>query len=84
MAVLVYEPLHLTPREDEVFRLLVSGKTTAEIAGDLVITRHTAREYVARIYAKLGVHSRSELIARAVALGILTLLYKGEVIPVRS
>ena len=77
----VYQPLRLTPREDEVFRLLVSGKTTAEIAADLVIARHTAREHVARIYAKFDVHSRSELIARAVSLGILTLLYKGEVIP---
>lgn len=70
----------LTQREEDVFRLLVSGKTYSQIASDLYIGKHTAREYIARLYRKFQVHSRSELISRAVSSGVLLLVFKGEVI----
>jgi DNA-binding CsgD family transcriptional regulator len=70
----------LTRREEEVLHLLFSGKTNSEIATALYISRHTAREHMGSIYAKLEVHTRSQLFARAVASGLLTLVYKGHVI----
>jgi DNA-binding CsgD family transcriptional regulator len=74
-----YRGLRLTRREEEVFRLLIVGKTHREISRELCITRHTAREYIARIYLKLDVHSRSELIDRALSNGHLRLVFNEDV-----
>ncbi|MFZ5817491.1 MAG: response regulator transcription factor [Bacillota bacterium] len=61
----------MTPRERDVFRLLALGRTSREIARELYLTHNTAREYVQRIYQKLSVQRRSELISRGVELGYL-------------
>ena len=50
----------LTPREEEILRLLVSGRSNPEIAEALYISRATARTHVSNILAKLGVGSRTE------------------------
>lgn len=55
----------LTPREHEVFHLLVSGMTNAEIASSLVISRETVKLHVHHIYDKLGVRSRAALTVAA-------------------
>lgn len=52
----------LTPRETEVFLLLASGKTSTSIAEELVVAESTVRTHTKKIYAKLGVHSRMELV----------------------
>jgi len=48
----------LTPREAEVIRLLCSGLATKEIAAELGIAPETAKDYIGRVYAKLGVNDR--------------------------
>ncbi len=53
----------LTAREHEVFGLLAEGRSAPFIAEYLSIERSTAKTHVARIYAKLGVHTRQELIS---------------------
>lgn len=60
----------LTPREREVAGLVAEGLTNRQIAGRLVLTEKTAANHVARIFDKLGVHSRGQLAARAVELGL--------------
>jgi len=54
----------LTNREREVVTLLISGCSTKSIADQTELTVATVHTYLKRIYAKLGVHSRVELIAR--------------------
>jgi DNA-binding NarL/FixJ family response regulator len=54
-----------TPRELEIIRLLVDGKTNKEIAAALGITVRTVETHRANIMLKLGVHSISELIRYA-------------------
>ena len=58
----------LSPREREVLRLLVEGKTDQEIAYALGLSYRTVTTHVARAYAKLGVRSRAA--AAAVRRGI--------------
>ncbi len=59
-------PSLLTPREIEVARLLVDGKTNPEIAAELFISERTVQSHVANIMAKLGVSSRTAVAARVV------------------
>lgn len=54
----------LTPRERDVVKLLVSGASTREIADRTSLTVATVNTYLKRIFSKLGVHSRVELVAR--------------------
>jgi LuxR family transcriptional regulator, maltose regulon positive regulatory protein len=57
----------LSPREQEVYELLVQGRANHEIAKTLFISQSTAKLHVRHIYEKLGVHSRAEA-ARIAAL----------------
>ena len=54
----------LTPRERDVVSLLVAGSSTRDIAAETGLTVSTVNTYLKRIFSKLGVHSRVELIAR--------------------
>ncbi|MFT5353316.1 MAG: DNA-binding CsgD family transcriptional regulator [Polyangiales bacterium] len=56
----------LTPRERHIVELLVSGRSTKQIASDAGLTVSTVNTYLKRVFAKLGVHSRVELVARVV------------------
>jgi DNA-binding NarL/FixJ family response regulator len=53
----------LGPREQQVLKLLVDGLAYKEIAGELGITTNTVGTYVRRIYEKLHVRSRREIIS---------------------
>lgn len=49
----------LTPREREVLELICRGRTDAEIATTLGLSRNTVRNHVAALYGKIGVNRRS-------------------------
>jgi DNA-binding CsgD family transcriptional regulator len=55
--------LPVSRREAEVLARLAQGQMNAGIANDLEISPHTVSRHVERIYAKLGVHNRSEATA---------------------
>ncbi len=52
----------LTPRERDVALLLAHGRTASYIGSELALSTNTVRGYVQEVYAKLGVHSKQELI----------------------
>ncbi|WP_405057167.1 helix-turn-helix transcriptional regulator [Kribbella sp. NBC_01505] len=53
----------LTTREREICLEVISGHTTAEIAGRLSISPHTIQDHLKAAFAKVGVRSRGELVA---------------------
>ncbi|MEM7344337.1 MAG: LuxR C-terminal-related transcriptional regulator [Chloroflexota bacterium] len=61
----------LTPREQEVLRLIAAGRTNPEIATELIIAVTTVKTHVKNIYGKLQVTKRFEAIAQAKALNLL-------------
>ncbi|UOQ91106.1 LuxR C-terminal-related transcriptional regulator [Agromyces endophyticus] len=54
----------VSPRERDVCLDLVSGSSTAQIAAHLHLSPHTVHDHMKSIYGKVGVGSRSELVAR--------------------
>ena len=54
----------LSPREREVAELVLGGKRNTEIARELFLSLKTVESHTRNIYAKLGVRSRVEFIAR--------------------
>jgi len=61
----------LTPREQEVIRLLAEGISTRVIADKLFISPKTVENHRANIMNKLGVHTTFELIRYAARLGLI-------------
>lgn len=56
------EPLEeLTNREEEVYRLLIAGRSNTEISESLLISKHTTKNHISNIYKKLSVNDRIEL-----------------------
>jgi predicted ATPase/DNA-binding CsgD family transcriptional regulator len=60
----------LSPRETQVAALVARGLTNREIATALVITEHTAMRHLEHILSKLGLRSRTQVAAWAVAHGV--------------
>ena len=58
-------PLHLTPRQVEVLRLLEQGRSTKQIAAELHLSTETVRNHIRRLFRALGVNSRLEAVAAA-------------------
>jgi DNA-binding CsgD family transcriptional regulator len=55
----------LTPTEDRVVQLVAEGKTNREVADALFVTVKTVEANLTRIFRKLGIRSRAELIRKA-------------------
>ena len=62
----------LTPREEDVLRLLARGYTNPEIGEELVISLKTVETHRAHILGKLGLRKRAELVQYAQTHGLLT------------
>ncbi|MEM7119267.1 MAG: response regulator transcription factor [Chloroflexota bacterium] len=60
----------LTPREREVLKLLAEGQRNQEIAETLGVTHQSVRNYVQRVYRKIGVETRVEATLFALKRGI--------------
>lgn len=52
----------LTAREEEILRLVAEGLSNAEIASRLGLRRQTVKNHVHRVFEKLDVHRRSEVL----------------------
>jgi predicted ATPase/DNA-binding CsgD family transcriptional regulator len=61
----------LTPRENDVLRLLVAGLSTDAIATELHISPRTVKVHIARILEKFGVSSRAAAVTRAYQSGLV-------------
>ena len=55
-------PFGLTPREMDIVRTISEGRTNQEIAESLSISLSTVKHYVTRVFDKLGVFNRVELV----------------------
>jgi DNA-binding NarL/FixJ family response regulator len=60
----------LSPRQRQIMTLLASGMTAHHIAREMSLSEKTVRNYLTRIYSKLGVHSQYEALLRW--LGVLS------------
>lgn len=54
----------LTPREADVLEHIAAGRTNPQIAAELFLTVPTVKSYVNQVFAKLGVATRAEAVAR--------------------
>lgn len=61
-------PARLSPRQQEVLRLLIAGASNRAIAEHLGISRYTARWHVSNVLATVGARTRAEAVARAIGL----------------
>jgi two-component system, NarL family, response regulator len=63
----------LSPREQEVLRLLVNGKSNKEIASQLGITNATVKCHVSTILMRLNVSDRTQAVVAALQRGLVHL-----------
>lgn len=62
----------LSQRELEVLQLIALGNSNLEIADRLFISLHTVKTHARRIHSKLGVERRTQAVAKAKTLGLMT------------
>jgi two-component system nitrate/nitrite response regulator NarL len=61
----------LTPREQEILRLIAAGKSLPEIAKELYLGLTTVKTHVQHLYEKLGVSDRAAAVASAMRRGLI-------------
>ncbi len=61
----------LTPREDEVLKLIAEGRSSKEIAEALTISLKTVEHHRANVLHKLGMRDRTELTRYAIRAGLI-------------
>lgn len=60
----------ITDRQADVLKLLIKGRTNAEIARELSIAENTVKQHAHAAYRSLGVNSRTEAMVELARLGI--------------
>ena len=63
----------LTKRERQVFELLVTNKTTRDIAEELNISEKTVRNHISNAMQKLGVKGRASAVVELLKLKEISL-----------
>lgn len=63
----------LTPREREIFKLLIDNHTTKEIAHKLKISEKTVRNHISNVMQKLGVSGRASAVVELIKLKELSI-----------
>ncbi len=61
----------LSVREQDMLRLIATGRSNAEIAEELALSLRTVERHRSTIMSKLGFHNKAELLAYAVRRGLL-------------
>ncbi|MBO0654395.1 response regulator transcription factor [Streptomyces triculaminicus] len=61
----------LTPREQEVWRLMATGLDNAEVAGEMDISVSTVKNHITSVFAKLGVRDRAQAVIAAYETGLV-------------
>lgn len=59
----------LTPREKEVFDLLITNNTTRHISQKLFISEKTVRNHISNVMQKLAVNGRAQAVVELIKLG---------------
>lgn len=59
----------LTKRESDIVKLVLEGKTNREIAIRLNLSQHTIKNHLFRLFKKVGVSTRCELVAYSIRQG---------------
>lgn len=77
IAPIIVEAYALSPREQEITRLIARGAGTAHIAATLFVSPHTVRDHIKTIFEKVGVSSRGELTAKFFAEHYTQPLHEG-------
>jgi DNA-binding CsgD family transcriptional regulator len=67
IAPIIVEAYNLTPREQQVTQGVARGLSNTNIAAELFVSAHTVRDHLKAVFAKLGVASRGELVAKIFA-----------------
>ncbi len=64
------DQLALSPRQLEVLRLLIEGKTNKMICRDLALSESTVKTHLAAIFRRLGAETRTQAVVAAARLGL--------------
>jgi DNA-binding CsgD family transcriptional regulator/tetratricopeptide (TPR) repeat protein len=65
-------PARLSPREVEVLRLVAAGRTSKEVADDLVLSVRTVERHISHIYEKIGARCRADATLFALRHGMVS------------
>ncbi|MBN4061420.1 response regulator transcription factor [bacterium AH-315-G11] len=61
----VSEGMSITPRQEEVWHLIIDGKSNKDIAYSLGVSENTVKQHISALFRKLNVNSRTQAIQKA-------------------